>query len=165
MTAVSIREPGSDAEYRFLRYAVNRLAAFSYITWDLGDDLNLYRSDQWTHQTGIFIKELYSISLSGPHQLPYRQPAPGYRIPNWFDFTSFQEWSRSQHAFMLSQRKQQRLTFAGSSRRRTKSTATRITTPIGRRRRAIRPRYCAAARGKSPWPARTERRARRPGAA
>jgi hypothetical protein len=29
------------------------------------------------------------------------------RTSDWFDFTSFQEWSRVQHAFMLAQRKQQ----------------------------------------------------------
>jgi hypothetical protein len=36
---------GSADERRFLRYAVARLAAFSNITWDLGDDLDQYRDD------------------------------------------------------------------------------------------------------------------------
>jgi hypothetical protein len=30
------------------------------------------------------------------------------RTSDWFDFASFQEWSRNQHAFMLGQRKQQK---------------------------------------------------------
>src|SRR5262249_40250155 len=29
---------------------------------------------------------------------------------SWFDFTSFQEWSRNQHAYMLNERRQQLLT-------------------------------------------------------
>ena len=38
-------------------YAIDRLAAFSNITWDLGDDLDQYRDDRWTHQTGGLIKQ------------------------------------------------------------------------------------------------------------
>ena len=33
---------GSEDEHRFIRYAVNRLAAFSNVTWDLGDDLDRF---------------------------------------------------------------------------------------------------------------------------
>jgi hypothetical protein len=92
-------------ERRFIRYAVGRLGAFSNITWDLGDDLDGYRNRWWTHYTGILIKELD----------PYRHLATSHPIDNrhqdrtsdWFDFTSFQEWSRNQHSFMLSQRKEQ----------------------------------------------------------
>ncbi len=46
---------------------------------------------------------------------PYRHLATSHPVDNahqdrtagWFDFTSFQEWSRTQHAFMLAQRKEQ----------------------------------------------------------
>lgn len=96
---------GSADEYRFIRYAVARFGAFSNITWDLGDDLDGYRDDQWTRSTGILLK-LWD---------PYRHLATTHPIDNvhqdrtasWFDFTSFQEWSRNQHAFMLGQRKEQ----------------------------------------------------------
>ena len=95
----------SDDEYRFIRYAIARFGAFSNITWDLGDDLDGYRDDQWTRATGILLKEWD----------PYRHLATTHPIDNvhqdrtasWFDFTSFQEWSRNQHAFMLGQRKEQ----------------------------------------------------------
>jgi hypothetical protein len=98
-------EAGSADENRFIRYAVARFGAFSNITWDLGDDLDLYRNQQWTHQAGNNIKKWD----------PYRHLATSHPVDNknqdraseWFDFTSFQEWSRKQHAFMLSQRKQQ----------------------------------------------------------
>jgi len=97
---------GSTDEYRFIRYAIARFAAFSNITWDLGDDLDLYRDDRWTHQTGTLIKQWD----------PYRHLATSHpvdnvhqdRISDWFDFTSFQEWSRQQHAFMLREREQQK---------------------------------------------------------
>jgi hypothetical protein len=96
---------GGDDEHRFIRYAVARLAAFSNLTWDLGDDLNSYRTDQWTHMTGTLIKQWDPY----PH-LATSHPAGNRhqdRTSDWFDFTSFQEWSRNQHAFMLDQRKQQ----------------------------------------------------------
>jgi hypothetical protein len=95
----------SDDEHRFIRYAIARFGAFSNITWDLGDDLDQYRDDAWTHATGTLIKQWD----------PYQHLATSHPVDNvhqdrtsaWFDFTSFQEWSRTQHAFMLAQRKRQ----------------------------------------------------------
>jgi hypothetical protein len=97
--------PGSADEHRFIRYAIARFGAFSNITWDLGDDLDNFRDDQWTHATGTRIKEWD----------PYRHLATSHpannvhqdRTSDWFDFTSLQEWSRTQHVFMLAQRKEQ----------------------------------------------------------
>jgi hypothetical protein len=97
--------PGSEDERRYIRYAIARFGAFSNITWDLGDDLDSYRDDQWTHETGNLIKQLD----------PYKHLATSHPVDNihqdrtseWFDFTSFQEWSRPQHSFMLAQRKMQ----------------------------------------------------------
>jgi hypothetical protein len=97
---------GSDDEHRFIRYAIARLGAFSNITWDLGDDLDQYRDDVWTHATGTLIKQWD----------PYQHLATSHPVDNvhqdrtstWFDFTSFQEWSRTQHAFMLAERKRQK---------------------------------------------------------
>src|SRR5262249_24979147 len=48
---------GSEDERRYIRYALARLSAFSNITWDLGDDLDSYRDEKWTHETGTFIHE------------------------------------------------------------------------------------------------------------
>jgi hypothetical protein len=47
---------GSD-EYRFIRYAVARFAAFSNVTWDVGDDFDRYRNDLWAWRTGTQIKK------------------------------------------------------------------------------------------------------------
>jgi hypothetical protein len=96
---------GSEDERRFFRYAVARFGAFSNVTWDLGDDLDQYRSDRWAHQTGTLIEEwdqYHHLATSHPVSNVHQD-----RASDWFGFTSFQEWSRNQHTFMLSQRKQQ----------------------------------------------------------
>ena len=68
--------PGSADEQQFIRYAVARFAAFSNITWDLGDDLDHYRDDRWTHITGTRIKAVGPIPPSR-YQPPDRQRPPG----------------------------------------------------------------------------------------
>jgi hypothetical protein len=99
---------GSEDERRFIRYAVARMGAFSNITWDLGDDLEHYRTDQWARETGTLIKSWD----------PYRHLATSHpmddvhqdRTAPWFDFTSVQEWSRHQHAYILKLRQVQEKT-------------------------------------------------------
>jgi hypothetical protein len=100
--------PGSEDEQRFIRYAIARFGAFSNITWDLGDDLDLYRDEQWTHATGTLLKQwdpYRHLATSHPTDNAHQD-----RTSEWFDFTSFQEWSREQHAFMLAERKEQERT-------------------------------------------------------
>jgi hypothetical protein len=95
-------------ERHYFRYAVNRLAAFSNITWDLGDDISLFRDLDWSHKMGTYLYE----------SDPYRHLATDHPVDNkhqdrtaqWFGFTSFQEWSRPQHGWMLGQREQQKKT-------------------------------------------------------
>jgi hypothetical protein len=97
--------PGSADEQRFIKYAIARFGAFSNITWDLGDDLDRYRDDRWTHTMGTQIKEwdpYGHLATSHPVDNVHQD-----RTSDWFDFTSFQEWSREQHAFMLAERKKQ----------------------------------------------------------
>lgn len=93
---------GSEDERRYIRYALARLSAFSNLTWDLGDDLNSYRDEKWTHETGTFIHE----------NDPYRHLATSHpvgrkaqdRTSAWFGFTSIQDWSRRQHEVMVEER-------------------------------------------------------------
>lgn len=97
--------PFSDDERRFIRYTVARLSAFSNVTWDLGDDLDRYRNDWWTHFIGTWIEELdpyHHLATSHPVNNVHQD-----RAASWFGFTSFQEWSRKQHEFMLGQRQAQ----------------------------------------------------------
>ena len=99
-------EAGGEDEHRFIRYAVNRFGAFSNITWDLGDDLDVYRDEKWTHETGMLIQELDPYKhLETSH--PARSNDHQDRASSWFSFTSYQEWSRNQHALILASRKLQ----------------------------------------------------------
>jgi hypothetical protein len=96
---------GSDDEHRFIRYAVARFGAFSNITWDLGDDLDFFRDEKWTHETGILLSEwdpYKHLETTHPTKIVYQD-----RSSSWFGFTSYQEWSRDQHRLMLESRKLQ----------------------------------------------------------
>jgi hypothetical protein len=97
---------GSADERRYFRYAANRLAAFSNITWDLGDDISLFRDLAWAHKTGTYLHESDPYHhLATDHPVDNRQQD---RTAEWFGFTSFQEWSRPQHGWMLRQREEQK---------------------------------------------------------
>jgi len=95
-------EAGSTDEHRYIRYAVDRLAAFSNITWDLGDDLDLFRDDRWTHETGTLLQgwdPYQHLETSHPVHIEHQD-----RASAWFGFTSYQEWSRDQHRLILESR-------------------------------------------------------------
>jgi len=93
---------GSEDEHRYIRYAASRFGAFSNITWDMGDDLDRFRTDEWTHETGTLLKKWdpYKHLASSHPVVDTHQD----RTSEWFDFCSFQDWSRSQHAYILKQR-------------------------------------------------------------
>jgi hypothetical protein len=93
---------GSEDERRYIRYAVARLGAFSNITWDLGDDLDSFRDELWTHQTGTLLQSwdpYRHLATSHPVKREHQD-----RGAEWFGFTSIQDWSRSQHTLMLEER-------------------------------------------------------------
>jgi len=96
---------GSEDEHRFIRYAAARLGGFSNITWDLGDDLDGFRDETWSHETGTLLEQwdpYHHLATSHPMKTVYQDRASG-----WFGFTSYQEWSRNQHSLMLESRKLQ----------------------------------------------------------
>jgi hypothetical protein len=95
----------SEDERRYIHYAAARLAGFSNITWDLGDDLDVYRDEKWTHETGTLIEQLdpyHHLASSHPTKTEHQD-----RASSWFGFVSYQEWSRKQHTVMLESRKLQ----------------------------------------------------------
>jgi hypothetical protein len=95
-------------ERRYYRYAAARLAPFSNITWDLGDDISAFRSLDWSHEMGTFLRQCDVYHhLATDHPIDNKQQD---RTSEWFGFTSFQEWSRPQHAWMLNQREAQKRT-------------------------------------------------------
>lgn len=99
----------SDDERRYYAYTAARLGAFSNVTWDLGDDISSFRSLAWSHEMGSLLVE---------HLDPYHHLASDHPVDNaqqdrgsaWFGFTSFQQWTRPVHGWMLDQRKQQAAT-------------------------------------------------------
>jgi hypothetical protein len=96
---------GSEDERRFIRYAAARLGGFFNITWDLGDDLDGFRDEKWTHETGMSLKQwdpYHHLATSHPMKTIFQD-----RGSSWFGFTSYQEWSRNQHPLMLESRKLQ----------------------------------------------------------
>jgi hypothetical protein len=48
----------TDAEHRFYRYGVARLAAFSNVWFDLGNEHNEYRDKKWADAMGEFVRRL-----------------------------------------------------------------------------------------------------------
>jgi hypothetical protein len=99
---------GSEDEHRFIRYAVARFGAFSNITWDLGDDLDSFRDEKWTHETGMLLQgwdPWGHLETSHPVHIEHQD-----RASSWFGFVSYQEWSRDQHRLMLDSRKLQEKT-------------------------------------------------------
>jgi hypothetical protein len=101
-------QAGSEDEHRFIRYAAARFAAFPNITWDLGDDLESFRDDQWAHDTGTRLEQwdpYQHLATSHPIKTTHQD-----RASAWFGFTSYQEWSRDQHRVILESRKLQEKT-------------------------------------------------------
>jgi hypothetical protein len=96
---------GSDDEKRYYRYAAARLGAFANITWDLGDDISAFRSLEWSHQMGtlLHLRDPYH-HLATDHPIDNKHQDRG---SPWFGFTSFQEWHRPLHQWMLDQRQTQ----------------------------------------------------------
>jgi len=47
----------TEHEKRFYRYAIARLAAFSNVWWDLGNEHNEYRGTDWGNEMGRLVKE------------------------------------------------------------------------------------------------------------
>jgi hypothetical protein len=97
---------GSEDEMRFLHYAVARFSAYSNVTWDLGDDLEGYRDDEWAHAAGTQIEQwdpYRHLATSHPMKTIHQD-----RRSEWFGFTSYQDWSRNQHALMLQSRELQK---------------------------------------------------------
>ena len=96
---------GSADERRYFHYAAARLAAYANVTWDLGDDLDTFRNEAWTHYTGTMLYRLdpyHHLATSHPVHNEHQD-----RTSEWFGMTSFQRWERPLHGWMLAQRQQQ----------------------------------------------------------
>jgi hypothetical protein len=104
---------GSEEEQRYFQPR-QRGTSFANVTWDLGDDLDAYRSDAWTHEMGTMLYRpdpYHHLATSHPRKNEHQDGRrPGSAA------ASFQQWARPLHDWMLDQRRQQ-ATQDGSFRR------------------------------------------------
>ena len=98
---------GSEAEDLYYRYGIARLAAFSNVTWDLGNEHNFHREvPDWADTLGPRVKAWDPYDhLTSAHNVTYRTPKS-----TWLDMQLIQRWDSGQNAFMLSQRVAQKET-------------------------------------------------------
>jgi hypothetical protein len=97
----------SEDEQRFYRYGIARLAAFSNVTWDLGNEHNFHReAPKWCDWLGPLVKAWDPYDhLTSAHNVIYRTPGA-----SWADMQLIQRWDAGQNAFMLTERTRQAAT-------------------------------------------------------
>ena len=98
---------GSAEEDLYYRYGVARLAAFSNVTWDLGNEYNFHRpAPAWADEMGAKVKlwDPYD-HLCSAHNVTHRTPHS-----TWCDIQLIQHWDAGQNVFMLGQREEQKKT-------------------------------------------------------
>ena len=100
---------GGEDEQRYYRYAVARLAAFSNVMWDVTNEYQLFRNEEWAEQDGRVHQAMRplrppDIASTATAQFPFRTSP-------WADFAMYQSWDESGgYPFMLNNRLQQQKT-------------------------------------------------------
>lgn len=94
----------SEEELLYYRYAVARFAAFSNVTWDLGNEYNFHRkAPEWADRMGHRMKKWDPYDhLASAHNVKHRTPES-----TWLDMQLIQHWDSGQNAFMFGQRRVQ----------------------------------------------------------
>ena len=94
-------EAGSTEEDLYYRYGIARLAAFSNVTWDLGNEYNFHRkAPAWADAMGRRVKAWDPYDhLTSAHNVTHRTPES-----TWLDMQLIQRWDSGQYAHMLGQR-------------------------------------------------------------
>jgi hypothetical protein len=93
---------GSPEEHLYYRYGVARLAAFSNVTWDLGNEHDFHRSyPEWANDLGPLVLEWDPYDhLTSAHN-------KAYRGVDWPGMQLIQRWDEGQYDFVLGQRRDQ----------------------------------------------------------
>jgi hypothetical protein len=97
----------SEDEKRFYRYGVSRLAAFSNVTWDLGNEHDFHRDfPAWCDWLGPLVKQWDPYDhVTSAHNKIFRTPGQ-----TWNDVQLIQRWDDGQNSFMLGERANQAAT-------------------------------------------------------
>lgn len=101
-------DPGGEDEQRYYRYAIARLAPYSNVMWDVTNEYQLFRNEEWAERMGTFIHETdpygHLTSVHGHGDFPFRTSP-------WADFAMYQSWDEGGgYRFMLSHRERQAAT-------------------------------------------------------
>ena len=88
----------SEHEFRFYRYAIARLSAFENVWWDLGNEHNEFRDEDWGDAMGHFLKatdphgrlrsahayaEFFYTASGWPSYIITQQYGDEYRVHSW----------------------------------------------------------------------------------
>lgn len=80
---------GGSEEQRYYRYAAARLAAFSNVMWDVTNEWQLFRTEEWVEKMGNFLRQCdpydHLTSCHGHGVFPWR-------TSSWADFAMYQVW-------------------------------------------------------------------------
>ena len=94
-----------DEEKHYYSYAVNRLAAFSNVVWDISNEYQLFRDEAWVNVMGDHLRAAdpydHLTSVHGHGEFPFR-------VSGWADYCLYQSWDHhGSYDFMLQQRQAQ----------------------------------------------------------
>lgn len=97
----------SEEERLYYRYAIARLAHFSNVTWDLGNEYDFHRkAPDWADRMGHLVKDWDPYDhLTSAHNVAHRTPKS-----TWLDMQLIQRWDSGQTGYMLDQRAAQEQT-------------------------------------------------------
>ena len=96
---------GGEDEQRYYRYAAARLSPFSNVMWDVTNEYQLFRTEDWVNKMGPLLSQWdpydHVMSVHGHGSFPFRLEA-------WADFAMYQSWDESGgYQFMLRNREEQ----------------------------------------------------------
>ncbi len=91
-------------ELRFYRYAVDRFAALSNVTWDLGNEHDLHRNGYWVDRMGTMVRhrlDPYGHLLGAHNKIYYK---------DWNDMQLIQDWDAGLNVRFNEHRRKQKAT-------------------------------------------------------
>lgn len=76
---------GQEDEQRYYKYAVARLAAFSNVMWDVTNEYQLFRNEEWANKMGTLLKQCDPLRSRCVGPRPRAVPFPHVRMGGFRD--------------------------------------------------------------------------------